>query len=132
MKQMNNKSVLAITSALAEVKGVLLTEYNEAEVMEKFEQDGDRKRAIKDIQSLEEKSPGTRSGGGFRDFCPFYRCTLRSLFFCQGANISHFFYWNNLFGGTKPKCLMERIGDFRSGIDRLISFAFIFHEIHFL
>ena len=38
----------------AEVKGMLLTEYNEAEAMEKFEQDGDRKRAIKDIQSLME------------------------------------------------------------------------------
>ena len=51
---MNKKSVLVIPSALAEVKGVLLTEYNEAEVMERFEQDGDWKRAIKDIQSLME------------------------------------------------------------------------------
>lgn len=38
----------------AEVKGMLLTEYNEAEAMEMFERDGDRKRALKDIRSLME------------------------------------------------------------------------------
>lgn len=38
----------------AEVKGMLLTEYNEAEAMRLFEKDGDRKRALKDIRSLME------------------------------------------------------------------------------